>query len=158
MIQSGVTTDSRSVSIRFWGKVQVEGDCWVWQASKTKGGYGNFTLCTNGKKRWIMAHRWAYLSMIADIPDGLDLDHLCRNRACVNPYHLDPVTRKVNLKRGKRRTYARPTHCPQQHPYSGRNVRLSPSGTQICVICARAAVNRSAARDRVRNGSRWNRN
>ena len=70
--------------------------CWVWQRATSSNGYGrgyaNGITC--------QAHRMVYERMIGSIPDGLDLDHLCRNRACVNPEHLEPVTRLVNVARG----------------------------------------------------------
>lgn len=87
---------------RFWAKVIVsDSGCWIWTAAKSFG-YGIFSLATATPKRTklIRAHRWAYEYLIGLIPEGLEPDHLCRNRACVNPFHLEPVTRLVNLMRG----------------------------------------------------------
>ena len=113
---------------RFWPKVNKDGPiwnetpCWVWTAAKTWG-YGSFRI---GGKGSLMAkaHRVAYELLVGPVPDGLDLDHLCRNRACVNPAHLEPVTRQTNLLRGHGLTaaHASATHCPQGHPYDLMNV------------------------------------
>lgn len=83
---------------RFWSRVtETPGGCWLWTGALCDSGYGRFRAGT-----LVRTHRYAYELMVADIPDGLDLDHLCRRRACVNPYHLDPVTRGVNVRRGAR--------------------------------------------------------
>jgi hypothetical protein len=76
---------------RFWSKVQQHGDCWTWAAYTMPNGYGHFD------KQY--AHRWAYEYMVGEIPAGLELDHLCRRRNCVNPFHLDPVTHAENHRR-----------------------------------------------------------
>lgn len=84
---------------RFWSRVaETVGGCWLWTAAKCDNGYGRF----RAGSVLVRTHRYAYELMVGDIPEGLDLDHLCRNRACVNPYHLDPVTRGVNVRRGAR--------------------------------------------------------
>jgi hypothetical protein len=71
--------------------------CWIWQRS-LRNGYGQLARCQNGER---YAHRFYYIELRGPIPAGLDLDHLCRIRACVNPDHLEPVTRAENLRRGR---------------------------------------------------------
>ena len=82
---------------RFWSKVAQEGDCWIWRAATNSRGYGVFS--TAGVLQ--LAHRASYEYMRCEIPEGLTIDHLCRNRRCVNPDHLDPVTTRVNNARSQ---------------------------------------------------------
>lgn len=104
--------------------------CLVWTRAKSKG-YGHF-----GKDgRDYYAHRVMYEHKHGQVPEGKELDHLCRVRACVNPEHLEPVTRAVNTMRGARRTDV--TMCPQGHPYQGDNLYLKPNGKRECRTCKR---------------------
>jgi hypothetical protein len=128
---------------RFLPKVVVApSGCWEWQASKIQNGYGEFW---NGDVK-MLAHRWAYERWVGPVPDGLELDHLCRNRACVNPSHLEPVPHSVNSKRGlagkHRRDEAKViTHCPQGHLYDAENTWLRPNRhggmSRNCRACQR---------------------
>ena len=87
---------------RFWAKVDVGAptSCWLWKAARRSNGYGHMTVWENGVKRYKAAHRIAFEFVRGMIPEGLELDHLCRNRLCVNPAHLEPVTGSTNLRRG----------------------------------------------------------
>lgn len=108
---------------RFAAKVVIStslSGCWEWTGS-ISGGYGRFR--PGASRPTASAHRWAYEQFVGPVPAGLDLDHLCRNPRCVNPMHLEPVTRRENLRRSPFSPGHR-THCPQGHPYEGGNVYL----------------------------------
>lgn len=132
----------KTIEQRFWEKVTPAAalDCWEWAASRNDAGYGQINI--NGRPQ--RAHRIAYELLRATIPDGLQLDHLCRNRACVNPWHLEPVTNDVNTSRGLLRSTPRQqkTHCPQEHPYTGDNLVIR-QGYRVCRQCERATSLRS---------------
>lgn len=118
-----------------WEKVMKTEDCWYWVGALNAYGYGVFTL--RGQP-W-MAHRYFYEHLVGPIPEGLDIDHLCRVRACVNPAHLEPVTRRENLLRGEGRTArnAAVKHCPQNHAYDSANTYISRKGSRECRACKR---------------------
>lgn len=101
---------------RFSRFIEKTDGCWEWKGHRSHNGYGQFRL--NTKQR---AHRVAYELWVGPIPEGLELDHLCRNPPCVRPDHLEPVTRQVNAQRA---ADARPpqTHCKRGHPYEGNRV------------------------------------
>ena len=124
---------------RFWSKVEKTVGCWIWKGRKTARGYGEFWM--NSDRGIIPAHRAAYELIVGKVPDGLTLDHLCKNKACVNPDHLEPVTNRENLLRGGGTTSinAKKTHCPKGHPLIEGN--LVPSyleyGQRTCLTCYR---------------------
>lgn len=129
---------------RFWSKVRVTDGCWEWKASHDTRGYGLLWL----NRRWIGAHRFAYELLVGPIPDGLEIDHLCRNKSCVNPAHLEPVTHLENMRRadygskGDRGKHnAVKTHCPVGHPYTADNTKLY-RGRRSCRVCSQAANQR----------------
>lgn len=107
----------------FLTHVERDGNCWIWTA-KTKQGYGVY----GGRS----AHRDAYQRLVGPIPDGLELDHLCRRPACVNPLHMQPVTRQEN----RRRRYAAMTHCKHGHEFTPENTRVQ-GGSRHCRTCDR---------------------
>lgn len=116
--------------------------CIEWTGGLNGSGYGQFSdlRTSNRKEGKVYAHRWSYEYFIGPIPDGLHLDHLCRNRKCVNPTHLEPVTAKENILRGVGTSalHAVKTHCPAGHPYSGENLYIHPArGYRVCRACGR---------------------
>ena len=146
---------------RFWAKVKLGpvpahrpdlGPCWEWTAYRDDKGYGIF--------RWEghthRAHRVAYQVLVGPLPEGLESDHLCRNRPCVRPFHIELVTHRVNLRRGdgaivNRALQLAKTHCPQGHPLSGDNLylyRFRPKDVvgdgmgRHCKACRHEAVRR----------------
>ena len=114
---------------RFMGKIVKTNNCWEWTGSIIDG-YGQFW-----HKKRVSTHRLSYELFKGDIPQGMQLDHLCRNRKCVNPEHLEPVTTQENTSRGltgKINHYqTKKINCPQGHEYSG----ISNQGRRICQIC-----------------------
>lgn len=122
---------------RFWNKVSKTDSCWNWTATITKSGYGHFRL--NGKL--VSAHRLAYELEFGKIPEGMVIDHLCRNRACVNPNHLEPVTSKINSLRGINHNSVK-THCPAGHEYDQQNTRITPKGKRVCRSCHKMSEGR----------------
>lgn len=124
---------------RFWNKVDASASCWVWTAAKAGKGYGKYTTKIDGRQTYPYAHRYAWESLVGPIPDGMTLDHLCKNRLCVNPDHLEVVTQGVNSLRGNSgpALNARKTHCPAGHEYSKENTRISKQGYRACRACHR---------------------
>ncbi len=116
--------------------------CLLWTGEIIRNGYGRFFVRKNSKKKIRpMAHRWIFEYLKGPIPEGLELDHLCRTRACVEVNHLEPVTSRVNVLRGETeaaRNKAK-THCKHGHPLSGDNLFYDSQGYRQCRICQRRA-------------------
>jgi hypothetical protein len=124
---------------RFAEKIALtDTGCIEWIA----GGYGMFFIdWAGGRNLRVLAHRWSYEYHVGPIPDGLTIDHLCRNPACVNPDHLEPVTHRENVLRGTSRAaiHAAKTECVNGHPFSGDNLILRGNGRwRDCRECTRA--------------------
>jgi len=114
-------------------------ECWEWNGSLADHGYGRIRR----ENKWYRAHRMVYESVKGKIPDGLQLDHLCRNPACVNPDHLEPVTNAINTRRG-----AKPKLCEQQVVLILSDKRTSTT------VAKKFGVTETTIRQ-IRNGSRW---
>jgi hypothetical protein len=119
--------DAASIAERFWGRVDRSdaSGCWPYRGSTFRKGYGQVRAL--GER---MAHRLAYKLTIGPIPVGLTLDHTCRNRICVNPKHLDPVTIQENIRR------ARKSHCSRGHEFTAENTTLA-GNWRSCRTCNR---------------------
>lgn len=136
----------RPADARFFEKVEQVGDCWMWTANKDKG-YGGFLVAGHVTAK---AHRWSYEFLRAEIPEGLHLDHLCHDstcwagvecphRACVNPWHLEPVTPKVNIERGASHAIqaamaAARFCCGNGHEWTPENTYIH-RGKRYCRAC-----------------------
>lgn len=114
---------------RFWRFVRKHEDCWLWSGHLDKDGYGRIRVDSNTLRT---AHRFSYTHFRGDIPDGAELDHLCRQRSCVNPAHLEPVTHKENMRRSG--PYVTKTHCKAGHDRAPENISTS-GGRRWCRIC-----------------------
>lgn len=126
----------RPLEDRFFEKVKKTKGCWKWLGStETTKGYGVIWF---GNKKTLFAHRVSYEIHVGKIPEGLQIDHLCRNRSCVNPKHMEVVTLKENVLRGEGITARnlRKTHCPLGHEYSKENTYVHRNSRQ-CKICKR---------------------
>lgn len=110
--------------------------CWEWNGGKNPNGYGSYRA--NGKN--MPAYKYSYELLVARVPKGLELDHLCRNPPCICPDHLEPVTHAVNQHRSPI-TLATinivKTHCPHGHPYNEENTYYRPNGGRKCRVCNR---------------------
>lgn len=138
---------------RFWAKVRrAEPDeCWEWTAHRNEDGYGTFVL--NGRAgKTVKAHRFAYESLIAAIPDDLVIDHLCQNTGCVNPWHMEPATNRENILRsqGPAALNAAKTHCVHGHSLTGDNVAPRADGGRRCLTCRRATDRKRKALRKLR--------
>lgn len=129
---------------RLQRRITVDGDCWLWDKVSWNG-YG-VNVSWQGCRH--PAHRTVYLAAGGIIPPGLDLDHLCRNRRCVRPAHMEPVTRAENLSRSGRvgKWNTRKTHCAQGHEFTPDNTYADPRGWRGCATCRQESSRRAAKR------------
>ena len=140
---------------RLWAKVDASGDCWEWTGARTSG-YGHLRMSEGVYRR---AHRVVYERMVGPIPEGLTIDHRCRNKACVNPDHLEPVTNQENLRRTPKQLFNHTplarvargaTHWSQTRTECAKGHPLPPPGPgpRPCRTCRRASFR--SYRDRQR--------
>jgi ribosomal protein S14 len=126
---------------RFWLRVkETPAGCWEWTGIRNQRGYGYFVpdnsreLRRNGVAKRVSAHRWAYEFVTGKVPEGLELDHLCRNHSCVNPAHLEPVTHRENVRRGLAAAVRRRATCGRcGQPWTHYNKK----GWGVCRPCMR---------------------
>jgi len=124
--------------LEFYSVPEPNSGCLVWVGALDGGGYGRIHF--DGKAR--KAHRISYELSRGEIPSGLEIDHLCRNRCCINPDHLEPVSRRINVLRGKSPKQLSDwqkskTHCPQGHEYTLENTYIKVGGGRDCRSCQR---------------------
>jgi hypothetical protein len=136
---------------RFWHYTDITPDHWWWTGSVLKDKEGNPTygsmgvgwIPETGKSLVVLAHRFSLeLYTKESIEPGLEVDHLCKVKLCVNPRHLEAVTRSINVLRGEgpnsqRVRHAARTHCIRNHPLSGDNIRFDRDGCRVCRTCMR---------------------
>lgn len=148
----------KTIDDRLFEVVVLENGCWEWQGYVNEyTGYGTICIRRGGSKRTPGVHRYFYEELVGPVPDGKHLDHTCHNtdpdcqggptcrhRRCVNPDHLEPVTPKVNISRGKGLApqNAAKTHCPEGHEYTAENTYLEPDGKRQCVTCRKVTQKR----------------
>lgn len=145
----------KSAAERFWSKVNKEGPvpsyapdlgpCWLWTRATGAEEYGVFRV----DGRLVYAHRWAYADCVKPIPNGMQLDHLCRVHSCVNPTHLEVETQRVNILRGTSPSarHARRAKCPAGHDYDHVEMKAGRVRARRCLTCRRAQARaRYAAR------------
>lgn len=144
-------TKSIAAMERFWQKVDKTETCWLWTHGRSRKGYGQFWA--DGKQ--LQAHRWAYEQMVGPIPEGMTLDHLvdrCRNKHCVRPDHLEPVTPEENHRRWVEAQRSVPT-CKRGHEWTPENSYVNQAGLRRCKAC-RASNEKARGAHRVRDRRR----
>lgn len=146
-IDTRTVGDSRAaLAQRFVSRIEIDSrGCWLWTGQLDNYGYGKLYI---GDRRKVLAHRYSYETFIGPIPDGLQLDHLCRVRSCVNPGHLEPVTIAENIARSPiapATINAAKTHCPQGHEYTVANTYMRGT-SRHCKTCRREYKRRWRAR------------
>lgn len=137
-VNAGARVSDRERFAKAW--VEDEAGCQIFQGKINNRGYGEFTV----KGRSVLAHRYSYELQVGPIPEGLEIDHLCRVTTCCNHEHLEVVTHAENVRRRDMAngTGSAKTHCPQGHPYDEENTSHR-NGRRHCKACARARAKRN---------------
>lgn len=124
-----------SILQRFWSNIVITDGCWLWKGYINKDGYGRFKI----KNRHYMVHRFSYERYKEEIPEGLEIDHLCRHRNCVNPEHLEAVTHLENIRRGdlsyNGALNRNKVYCLHGHEFNEVNTYYRPNGKRNCREC-----------------------
>lgn len=150
------TRECKPILARLWAKtVETPTGCWEWCGHVKPNGYGTIQIGrrNDGTRRRVHVHRVGYEELVGPIPDGHTIDHLCRNRRCWNPAHLEPVVMAENLRRGDGWSgqNARKTHCPAGHLYTPENTIDCKPGRK-CRAC-KQANDRARYRRRIASGT-----
>lgn len=129
--------------------ITTDTDCWIWLQCRNRAGYGEVNL-SNYSHVSKLVHVIMYTETFGPVPDGMELDHLCRTRECCNPAHLEPVTHLTNIERGEWRQrcaeyWANRTHCESGHEYTAANTYIRPDGRRRCRTCNREWARRRRA-------------
>lgn len=134
---------------RFWSKVKKTEDCWLWTGAVQPQGYGSWAVNRGGERLAFLAHRLSYEELVGPIPNGLTIDHLCRVRLCVRPTHLEAVTQRVNVQRGRSPSalLSQANVCKKGHALNEPNTYRRRDGSRECVQCRHE---KSMARERRR--------
>lgn len=134
------TVESRVARL---SKVDETSGCWVWGGSKDKDGYGKVRVkFPNGRVAYL-AHRMTFMHFVGDIPDGKEVDHICKNTSCINPAHLRLLTHRENVEAGDYKTHHRnavKTHCIHGHALTAENIRIQRHKNTVmrhCKLCAK---------------------
>lgn len=140
-VETNLTHRGQPALQRFLNLAVLSEGCWPWAGNRNRKGYGMF----HGTKA-MSAHKWAYTYWVGPVPEGLQLDHLCRNRGCVNPAHLEPVTNRENQLRSPI-SLINKTHCIRGHGFTPENTYVY-RGTRSCKKCHRMHCERYVAKQR----------
>lgn len=143
----------RKIEVAHVEGLTVEGPCWLWRGAHNKPhGYGR--VCV--QYRTLYLHRVVYELLVGPIPEGLQLDHLCRQPACCAPYHLEPVTPLVNTRRGTDHNASK-THCPNRHEFTPENTYMTPGAKprRVCRTCRAEYMPKWRAAQKQRQAATW---